>query len=96
MVNYFEQLFESDSQDVKTLPEKPVVTEPSSKNYFEQLFESTEPVPKVETEPVLEPVPKVETEVKTKVETEVKIDEDQTLIDKIIEFFKSSQPKEKH
>ena len=40
MVNYFEQLFASDSQDVKTLPEKPVVTEPvvtepSSKNYFD-------------------------------------------------------------
>ena len=75
MVNYFEQLFESDSQDVKTLPEKPVVTEPvvtepvvtepSSKNYFEQLFESIEPVPKVETEPV------------PKVETKVKIDKDQ-------------------
>ena len=89
MVNYFEQLFESDSQDVKTLPEQPVVTEPvvtepSSKNYFEQLFESTEPVPKVETEPV----PKVETEPVPK-------DKDQTLIDKTIEFFKSSQPKEK-
>ena len=87
MVNYFEQLFESDSQDVKTLPEKPVVTkpvviEPSSKNYFEQLFESTEPVPKVETEPV----PKVETEVKTKVDTELP-SEAKTFVDKITDLF---------